>query len=163
MEPEWAAVELLECIDSELNLGGNADQRHQLSSQATLSAIRVLPAPVAGDLLVTCAARGQIGVIRFYFEEGEPCTTFSGQEWAQCHSSLAFHPSWCTPTDKFRGSGDTRPIIPAPQDVESCCLLEVVRMTAILSLGYTESSIGTNYTRTPVSYTHLTLPTILLV
>eukprot|EP00752_Nemacystus_decipiens_P005219 g4738.t1 len=72
MEPEWAAVELLECVDSELNLSGSAEQQQQLSSQTTLSAIRVLPAPVAGDLFVTCAARGHVGAILFYFEEGLP-------------------------------------------------------------------------------------------
>lgn len=71
MESEWSAVEVLECIDSELNPGRGAEQLQQMSSQATLSAIRVLPAPVAGDLFVTCAARGHIGVILFYFEEGE--------------------------------------------------------------------------------------------
>lgn len=76
MEPEWAAVELLERIDSELNPGGSAEQQQQLSSQTTLSAIRVLPAPVAGDLFVMCAARGHIGVILFYFEEGEQYATF---------------------------------------------------------------------------------------
>lgn len=74
MEPEWAAVELLDCIDIELNPGRGAEQQQQLSSQATLSAIRVLPAPVAGDLFVTCAARGNIGVIIFYYEEGEQST-----------------------------------------------------------------------------------------
>lgn len=75
MEPEWAAVELLDSIDSELNLGRGAEQQQQQSSQATLSAIRVLPAPAAGDLFVTCAARGHIGVILFYFEEGEQPAT----------------------------------------------------------------------------------------
>lgn len=72
MEPEWAAVELLECIDSEVNPGRGAELQPQQpqSSQTTLSAIRVLPAPVAGDLFVTCAARGDIGVILFYYEEG---------------------------------------------------------------------------------------------
>lgn len=79
MEPEWAAVELLECIDSELNPGRGAEQQQHLSSQTTLSAIRVLPAPVAGDLFVTCAARGHVGVIIFYFEEGEQCAMFGGQ------------------------------------------------------------------------------------
>lgn len=76
MEPEWAAVELLDCIDGELNPGRGAEQQQQQSSEATLSAIRVLPAPVAGDLFVTCAARGHIGVVLFYFEEGEQPTTF---------------------------------------------------------------------------------------
>ena len=65
-------MELLECIDNELNPGRGAEQQQQqLSSQATLSAIRVLPAPVAGDLFVTCAARGHIGVILFYYGEGQ--------------------------------------------------------------------------------------------
>lgn len=70
MEPEWAAVELLEYIDSELNPDRGPEQQQERSSQMMLSAIRVLPAPVAGDLFVTCAARGDIGVILFYFEEG---------------------------------------------------------------------------------------------
>lgn len=67
MEPAWATVELLGVVEAELNpnCGG------QRVSQAMLDAIRVLPAPVAGDLFVTCAARGDIGVILFYFEEGE--------------------------------------------------------------------------------------------
>lgn len=75
MAREWAAVELLECIDDELspNRGGIGRE-----SQTKLDAIRVLPAPVAGDLFVTGAARGDIGVILFYFEEGEqtPCSFF---------------------------------------------------------------------------------------
>lgn len=68
MEPEWAAVELLSYFEEELNPNrGDA----QNASQAMLNAIRVLPAPVAGDVFVTCAARGNIGVILFYSEEGE--------------------------------------------------------------------------------------------
>lgn len=69
MEPEWAAVELLDCIDNELDSGRDVEQRQQ-SSEAMFTAIRVLPAPEAGDLFVTCAARGDIGVVLFYFEEG---------------------------------------------------------------------------------------------
>lgn len=69
MEPEWAAVELLECIDDELNPDRGPKQQQEHSSQM-MSAIRVLPAPVAGDLFVTCAARGNIGVILYYYAEG---------------------------------------------------------------------------------------------
>ncbi|CAM9573263.1 unnamed protein product [Pylaiella littoralis] len=71
MEPEWAAVELLECIDDELNPDRGPKQQQEHSSQM-MSAIRVLPAPVAGDLFVTCAARGNIGVILYYYAEGLP-------------------------------------------------------------------------------------------
>lgn len=67
MAREWAAVELLECIGDELS----PDRHVERASQTKLEAIRVLPAPVAGDLFVTNAARGDIGVILFYFEEGE--------------------------------------------------------------------------------------------
>lgn len=67
MAREWAAVELLECVGDELS----PDRHVERASQTKLEAIRVLPAPVAGDLFVTNAARGDIGVILFYFEEGE--------------------------------------------------------------------------------------------
>lgn len=66
MESEWAAVELLDYLEEELNPNRGA----QRASQAMLDGIRVLPAPVAGDLFITCAARGDIGVILFYHEEG---------------------------------------------------------------------------------------------
>ncbi|CAM9236775.1 unnamed protein product [Scytosiphon promiscuus] len=73
MEPDWAAVELLDYIGEELNHPEcGAREKKQRSSQMTLDAIRVLPEPVAGDLFVTCAARGHIGVILFYFQEGLP-------------------------------------------------------------------------------------------
>ncbi|CAM9168361.1 unnamed protein product [Ectocarpus fasciculatus] len=73
MEPEWAAVELLDCIKEELTPRREAEQQqHERSSQMMLDAIRVLPAPEAGDLFVTCAARGHVGVVLFYFEEGLP-------------------------------------------------------------------------------------------
>lgn len=67
MGREWAAVELLECIGDELS----PDRHVERASWTKLAAIRVLPAPVAGDLFVTNAARGDIGVILFYLEEGE--------------------------------------------------------------------------------------------
>ena len=72
MAREWAAVDLLECVADELspNRRGGGDGGLERESQAKLDAIRVLPAPVAGDLFVTGAARGDIGVILFYFEEG---------------------------------------------------------------------------------------------
>lgn len=71
MEPEWASMELLDCIEEELNPRREAEhQQHQRSSQMMLDAIRVLPVPEAGDLFVTCAARGHVGVVLFYFEEG---------------------------------------------------------------------------------------------
>lgn len=71
MEPEWAAVELLDCIEEELTPRREVEQQqHERSSQMMLDAIRVLPAPEAGDLFVTCAARGHVGVVLFYFEEG---------------------------------------------------------------------------------------------
>jgi len=70
MEPEWSMVELLDCIDNELDPGRDVEPRHQ-SSQAIFTAIRVLPAPEAGDLFVTAAARGNIGAVLFYVEEGE--------------------------------------------------------------------------------------------
>lgn len=71
MEPEWAAVELLDCIEEELTPRREGEQQQlQRSSQMMLDAIRVLPAPEAGDLFVTCAARGHVGVVLFYFEEG---------------------------------------------------------------------------------------------
>lgn len=129
MEPEWAAVELLECIDSELNPGGSAEQQQQLSSQTTLSAIRVLPAPVAGDLFVTCAARGHIGVILFYFEEGEENATSAGQDCrAECHSFSGLHPSWCKPTT-FADAGH-RHSIPAPS-ASIVVYLVVMKTTAV--------------------------------
>lgn len=71
MEPEWAAVELWDCIKEELSPERGAGELKQRSSQMMLDAIRVLPAPVAGDLFVTCAARGHIGVVLFYFQEGD--------------------------------------------------------------------------------------------
>lgn len=67
MEPRWAAVELLDLVEKNLNPHG-AMQR---ASQAVLDAIRVLPGLVAGDLLVTGAARGDISVILFYFDQGK--------------------------------------------------------------------------------------------
>ncbi len=76
MEPEWSAVELLDCIDIELDPGLDVEQR-QHSSQAIFTAIRVLPAPEAGDLFVTAAARGSIGVVLFYHEEGGPPRSFA--------------------------------------------------------------------------------------
>lgn len=66
MEPEWAAVELLGCIEQELT----PNRGDEKVSQMMLNAIRVLPVPVAGDLFVTCAARGDIGVIMFYYGQG---------------------------------------------------------------------------------------------
>lgn len=67
MESGWAATELLELIDEELN----PNREKQRASQAILDAIRVLPEPVAGDLFVTCTARGDVGVILFYFGQGK--------------------------------------------------------------------------------------------
>lgn len=68
MEPKWAAVELLSLVREELNPKRRGRQR---ASQPMLDAVRVLPIPVAGDLFVTCAARGDMSVILFYHEEGE--------------------------------------------------------------------------------------------
>lgn len=66
MEPGWAAGELLDLVEQNLN----PNRTMQRAAQAMLDAIRVLPGPVAGDLLVTCAARGDISVILFYFDQG---------------------------------------------------------------------------------------------
>lgn len=73
MEPTWAVVELLSLIQEELLNPKRRDR--QRASQSMLDAVRVLPIPVAGDLFVICAARGDISVILFYHEEGETTRT----------------------------------------------------------------------------------------
>lgn len=67
MEPGWAAVELLHTVKEKLG----PTRTPERASQGMLDAIRVLPEPVAGDLFVTCAARGDISAILYYFHEGE--------------------------------------------------------------------------------------------
>lgn len=63
MEPAWAAVNLLISLEEWLEPNKGAECRMP-------NAIRVLPAPLAGDLLVTSAARGEIGVIVSYYQRG---------------------------------------------------------------------------------------------
>lgn len=86
MASAWAAVELLECISDELS----PNQHTGRTSQTILDAIRVLPAPVAGDLFVNSAARGDIGVILFYFEEGEETfCSFERRPWTSANEGMA--------------------------------------------------------------------------
>ena len=66
LEPDWAVLDLLELVEVELI----SKRRGQRPSRAELDAIRMLPISDAGDLFVTRAARGDISVILFYFDEG---------------------------------------------------------------------------------------------